>query len=317
MTVWLDRIQPEHDNIRAALAWSLEHDPELTLRQASSLRLFWEVRGNFREGLHWIEEALAYADNMPPELRFRGLAGSGAIATRLGDLDLAQRRKEAALALAREMDDELGIARELSDLGTVAAMREEYDVATEMFEESAALFRKLDIPSRLGTVLSNLGHIASQQGDYELAIEVTEEALALESSHKQNAAISSYNLGSYNLQGGRLEAARDWLERTVALTLELGFKEVMAYALAAFARLCLIEGDAARGAYLAGIADRQLADAGLQLQPSEQALFDEAKAALEQQLGDEFTAIHHDAMAAPLEESLRQGAVLAQAPASP
>ena len=50
MTMWLDRIQPEHDNIRAALAWSLEHEPELTLRQASSFRLFWEVRGNFREG---------------------------------------------------------------------------------------------------------------------------------------------------------------------------------------------------------------------------------------------------------------------------
>jgi predicted ATPase/DNA-binding SARP family transcriptional activator len=317
MTAWLDRIQPEHDNIRAALAWSLEHEPELTLRQASSLRLFWEVRGNFREGLNWIEQALPYAAGMQPQLRFRALAGSGAIATRLGNLDLAQERKEAALALAREMDDELGIARELSDLGTVAAMREEYDAATEMFEESAALFRKLDVPSRLGTVLSNLGHIASQRGDYELAIEVTEEALALETNHKQNAAISSYNLGSYNLQGGRLDAARDWLERTVALTLELGFKEVMAYTLAAFARLCLVEGDTARGAYLAGIADRQLADAGLQLQPSEQALFDEAKTELEQRLGDEFAAIHRAAMATPLEEALREGGVLAEAPASP
>jgi hypothetical protein len=103
----------------------------------------------------------------------------------------------------------------------------------------------------------------------------------------------------------------------VALTLELGFKEVMAYALAAFARLCLLEDDPARAAYLAGISDRQMADAGLLLQPSEQALFDEAKAALELQLGDEFVEIHDAAMAAPLEESLRQGGVLAQAPASP
>jgi len=316
ITVWLDRIQAEHDNIRAALAWSLEHEPELTLRQASSLRLFWEVRGNFREGLNWIEEALPYADDMTPEIRFRALASSGAIATRLGDLDLAQERKEAALALAREVGDELWIARELSDLGTVAAMREEYDVASEMFEESAALFRKLDIPSRLGTVLSNLGHIAGQRGDYERAIEYTQESLALESSHKQNAAISSYNLGSHNLHAGHLEQARDWLERTVALTIELGFKEVMAYALAAFARLCLIEGDPERAAYLAGIADRQLADAGLQLQPSEQALFDEAKSTLEQQLGDEFTAIHDEALAAPLEESLRRGGVLARLPSS-
>jgi predicted ATPase/DNA-binding SARP family transcriptional activator/Tfp pilus assembly protein PilF len=317
MTVWLDRIQPEHDNIRAALAWSLENDPELTLRQASSLRLFWEVRGNFREGLNWIEQALPYAADMSPEVRFRALAASGAIATRLADLDLAQERKEAALALAREVGDELWIARELSDLGTVAAMREEYVVATEMLEESAALFRKLDVPSRLGTVLSNLGHIASQRGDYDLAIEYTEEALTLESSHKQNAAISSYNLGSHNLQAGHYEQARDWLERTVALTFELGFKEVMAYALAAFARLCLVDGDTARAAYLAGIADRQLADAGLLLQPSEQVLFDEAKATLKQQLGEEFTAIHDDAMAAPLEQALNQGGVLTETPTSP
>jgi tetratricopeptide (TPR) repeat protein len=317
MTAWMDRIQPEHDNIRSALAWSLEHEPELTLRQASSLRLFWEVRGFFREGLHWIEEALPYAGDMTPEIRFRALAASGAIAIRLGDLDLAEERKEAALALGREVGDELWIARELSDLGTIAAMREEYDAASEMFEESAALFRKLDVPSRLGTVLSNLGHIASQRGDYELAIRYTEEALELESSHKQNKAISSYNLGSHNLQAGHLEQARDWLERTMALTFELGFKEVMAYALAAFARLCLREGDPARAAYLAGIADRQLADAGLLLQPSEQSLFDEAKATLERQLGDQFAAAHDAAMSAPLEEALREGGVLAEAPASP
>jgi predicted ATPase/DNA-binding SARP family transcriptional activator len=317
MTAWLDRIQPELDNIRAALAWSLEHEPELTLRQASSLRLFWEVRGLFREGLQWIEDALPYAAAMTPEIQYRALASSGAIATRVGDLDLAQERKEAALALGREVGNELWIARELSDLGTVAAMREEYDVASEMFEESADLFRKLDVPSRLGTVLSNLGHIASQRGDYELAIEYTEEALSLESSHKQNAAISSYNLGSHNLLAGHLEQAREWLERTIALTVELGFKEVMAYALAASARLCLLEGDPARAAYLAGIADRQLADAGLLLQPSEQALFDEAKAALEEQLGDGFTTIHDEAMAAPLEESLRRGGVLAETHASP
>jgi predicted ATPase/DNA-binding SARP family transcriptional activator/Tfp pilus assembly protein PilF len=317
MTVWLDRIQPEHDNIRAALGWALEHEPELVVRQASSLRLFWEVRGLFREGLEWVEQGLEFADGMPPQVRFRGLAGSGAIATRLGNLELAQERKEAALALAREMDDELGIARELSDLGTVAAMREEYDSAVELFEESADLFRKLDIPSRLGTVLSNLGHIASQRGDYDLAIAYTEEALELESSHKQNAAISSYNLGSHNLQAGHLEKAHEWLERTMLLTVDLGFKEVMAYTLAAFARLCLVEGDTSRAAFLSGIADRQLADAGLQLQPSEQALFDEAKAALEQRLGDDFTAIHDAAMAAPLEEALREGGVLAETPASP
>jgi len=314
---WLDRIQPEHDNIRAALAWSLEGDPEVTLRLASSLRLFWEVRGHFSEGFRWLEEALPRAAGAAPEVRMRALSASGTIAFRLGKVEVSEERWEEALEIARELGDDLWIARLLSDLGTAAAAREEWEPATVLLEESADLFRELDVPPRLATVLGNLGHIAGQQGDYARAIEVTEEALALESRHKPNAAISTYNLGSHNLRAGNLEQAREWLERAVAITRELGFKEVMAYALAAFVRLCLLEGDAARAAYLAGIADRLLADAGLQLQPREQELFDEAKATAERELGDAYAAAHDTAFAAPLEEALREGNVLAQAPAGP
>src|SRR5215471_6284416 len=316
-TVWLDRIQPEHDNIRAALAWSIEEEPELALRLASSLRLFWEVRGYFSEGGRWLEEALLRADEVAPIVRLRALSASGAIAFRLGKHELAGERFSAALALARELGEELWIARLLSDVGTVAAVLEEYDDASVLLEESADLFRKLDVPARLATVLGNLGHIASMRGDYERAIEVTEEALALESSHKANASVSLFNLGSHNLQAGHLEQAQEWLERAIAHTLELGFKEVMAYALAACVRLCLLEGDAPRAAYLAGIADGLLDQAGLELQPAEQQLFEEAKATAERELGDAYATEHDAAMNAPLEDALREGGVLAEAPASP
>ncbi|HKU57813.1 MAG TPA: BTAD domain-containing putative transcriptional regulator [Gaiellaceae bacterium] len=311
---WLDRIQPEHDNIRAALAWSLEQEPEIALRLASSLRLFWEVRGHFSEGFRWLEAAMTHAADAPIGLRLRALSSSGAVAFRVGDHDLAHARFSAALELARELEDELWVARLLSDVGTVAAVREEWDAASEMLEESADHFRKLDVPSRLGTVLANLGHIAAMRGDYARAIEVTQEALTLEASHKQNAAISTYNLGSHNLHAGNLEQAREWLERAIALTLELGFKEVMAYSLAAYVRLSLLDRDPVRAAHLAGIADKLLADAGIQLQPSEQALFDEAKAAAEQELGDDYTVTHNAAMTEPLEDALRHGDVLAATP---
>jgi tetratricopeptide (TPR) repeat protein len=146
---------------------------------------------------------------------------------------------------------------------------------------------------------------------------VTEEALSLEWSHKPNTAIALYNLGSHNLRAGNLEAAREWLERALALTLELGFKEVMAYTLSAFVQLSLLEGDAARAAHLAGIADRQLSDAGILLQAHEQARFEEAKATAGRELGDAYAVAHDAAMNAPLEEALRLGGVLAEASASP
>ena len=100
---WLDRIQPEHDNIRAALAWSLEEDPEVTLRLASSLRLFWEVRGHFSEGFRWLEEALPRAAGAAPEVRMRALSASGTIAFRLGKVEVSEERWEEALEIAREL----------------------------------------------------------------------------------------------------------------------------------------------------------------------------------------------------------------------
>ena len=314
--VWLGLVQPEHDNIRAALAWSLEEAPELALRLAAGLRTFWEVRGHFSEGFRWLEDALLRAADAPPQLRMKALAISGSIATRLGDQDGAQNRKEAALAIARELGDELWIARELGDLGTIAAMRGDMDLASELMEESADLFRKIDEPARLATVLANLGHIAGERGDYARAIAVTEEALSLQSS-KTNATIATYNLGSHHLMAGDLEQAREWLQRAVALALELGFKEVMAYALAGYARTCILEGDPGRAAHLAGIADALLADAGVELQPSERAPFEAAKAQAKQELGDAYSATYDAANAAPLEDALRQAGVLAAAPASP
>jgi tetratricopeptide (TPR) repeat protein len=247
----------------------------------------------------------------------RALSASGTIEFRIGRPELSQERWATALEIARELGDDLWIARLLSDLGTAAALREEWDAATTQLEEAADLFRELDVPARLATVLGNLGHIAAERGDYARAIEVTEEALALESSHKANAAISTYNLGSHNLQAGNREQAREWLERVIAQTLELGFKEVMAYALATYVRLCLLEGDARRAAYLAGIADRLLADAGLRLQPVEQQRFEEAKATAERELGEAYAPALEAAMAAPLEDALREGGVLTEVPASP
>ena len=87
----------------------------------------------------------------------------------------------------------------------------------------------------------------------------------------------------------------------------------MAYALASFVQICLLDGDALRAAHLAGIADRLQVDAGVLIQPVERALFEQAKATAEQELDDKYPAIHEAAMAAPLEEALLEGNVLAEA----
>jgi tetratricopeptide (TPR) repeat protein len=312
---WLDRIQPEHDNVRSALTWSLAEAPELALRLASALRIFWEIRGHFSEGGRWLDEALESASDAPPAIRAKALAVSGTIAFRRGDLELSRERFEGALELWRELDDATGIAKALSDLGTVAAAVDDLELAGELFAESARRFRELDEPSRLAIVLANVGHVSHQQGNYAQAIEVTEEAAAIQQrlGHKHSEAISLYNLGSSYLSAGELDRARHRLGQCIDVTFELGFKEVMAYALAAIVRMSLQDGDPERAAYLAGVGDRLLSDAGVSLQPREQELFDEAKATAEADLGDRYLAVHDAGVTAPLEDALVEAKVLARA----
>jgi predicted ATPase/DNA-binding SARP family transcriptional activator len=313
---WLDRLEAEHANIRAALSWAIRADVELALELVSALRPFWEVRGHFGEGLRWAEQALAADHAAPPEVRTKAVAFAAGAAMRVGDLPKADELYREVLELARELNDAEGEARALSDLGTVAAVAGELQKARRLLEESVERYRDLDVPRGLSIALSNLGDAAGQEQAFEEAIAVTTEALTLqrELGDKGRQAISLYNLGYYSLQAGDVEPARDWLEQAVALTYELGYKEVLAYALASFVRICLLDGDAARAAHLAGIADRLQVDAGVLIQPVERALFDDAKATAEQELRGEYGAIHDAAMAVPLEEALRGGHVLSAVP---
>jgi tetratricopeptide (TPR) repeat protein len=316
---WLDRLEAEHSNIRAALGWTIAADVELALKLVSALRPFWEVRGHWAEGLRWAKQALAAGDDVSTEVRGAAVAFAAGAAMRVGDLTQARELYGQVLELARRERDLEGEARALSDLGTVAAVRGDLADARALLEESVARYRELGVPRGLAIALSNLGDAAGQERRFEEAIAVTTEGLELQRQlgDRGRQAISLYNLGYYSLQSGEVTAARDWLEQAVALTFELGYKEVMAYALASFVRICLLDGDAARAAHLAGIADRLQADAGVLIQPVELALFEAAKTEAEEGLGDAFAAAHDAAMAAPLEDALRQGGVLADTPASP
>jgi len=153
---------------------------------------------------------------------------------------------------------------------------------------SSDLFRGLREDKRLSVVLGNLGHVAAQLGDYDEAIAVTTEALALqrELGDKQRQAISLYNLGSFSLDRGDPAGARRRLSDCLELSLELNYREVIAYALAAWTRISLLEGDVERAACLAGIAERLLDEIGAELQDADRAAFETAKDTAREQLGD-------------------------------
>jgi tetratricopeptide (TPR) repeat protein len=120
--IWLDRLEHEHDNLRAALARSLEHPsrPASALRLASALYRFWWMRGHVAEGRTWLARALDAdaAGSQTKSVRLRALKASGVLAPQQGDYREAETFFSASLALAREVNESVAIADSLYWLGS-------------------------------------------------------------------------------------------------------------------------------------------------------------------------------------------------------
>src|SRR5215218_11067879 len=136
---WLERLEAEHDNMRAAHSWALERkETEVALRLGGALWVFWSVRGYYSEGRRWLKEALAINGRVSPEVRAMALAGVGSLAEDQGDLDRAKEACDEGLELLANEAREASEAKLclLALLGWMAWQREEYGQAQQLFEES-------------------------------------------------------------------------------------------------------------------------------------------------------------------------------------
>ena len=215
---WLARLDADHDNLRAALAWVSDrnHDPETFLRLAVALWRFWDARGAYGEGRAWLERALAAALDAVAALRAEAAEGAGSIARMQGDAARATTLLEEALALREGLGDRPGTVRTLmllghvahrrsdlataearfgealvlarededraaavANLGIVADERGEADLAESRYREGLTIFRALGDLRREAAVLDNLGIVARGRGDLAGAIALQEQALPL------------------------------------------------------------------------------------------------------------------------------------------
>ena len=223
--MWLERLEAEHDNLRAALSWALAQEKvELELRLAGALWQFWWMRGHYSEGRRWLENVLAVDGRGSPSARAMALAGIGEIASHQGDLDQAQEACEEGLKLLAHEASEAKIYLLLS-LGKVALLRgEDYERATQVNEEALALSREMRHRMGLATSLLHLGLVSQRRGDSEGATEFYEESTALfrEWGDKQGLAFCLNNLGVVAITQGDLVQAQKLTEEAVALLRELG-----------------------------------------------------------------------------------------------
>lgn len=161
MSAWLERLETDHDNMRAALDWSLAHEsPETGLRFANAMGIFWRKRGYLREGLGWLEGLLARSKDSPPPLRAKALVPAGWLARDQGDYRRATRLQDESLEIFHAEGDKLGTIEVLIQRGIQAVYQNDLPSAFTCFGESLALSEQLGSRRERALSLLYLGHAA-------------------------------------------------------------------------------------------------------------------------------------------------------------
>ena len=288
--VWLDRLETEHDNLRAALEWSFGGgEPEAGLRLAQALHYFWLARGYLSEGRRWLEEALSGSSGASTPARANALFAAGLLANFQGDYERAAALAEESLSLSRALGYKEGIALSLFSLGAGARVEGDLERAIGLFRESLALFRELGDQLRIAFSLRNLGITVGAQGDYEQAATLVEESLALsrEMGYKRYAALSLVSLGSLASRRGEYGRATALLEESLVLVRGLRLNLLVGSCLEGLAAVVCAQGQFERAARLYGAAEALREAVGVRLWPDGLAEHNRNVAAVRTGLGGE------------------------------
>jgi predicted ATPase len=300
--VWLDRVQAEHNNIRAVLGDALEHGrADVALRLGAAVFEFWYARGYWSEGRRWLEAALAGATD--PHLRAEALPGAGVLALWLGDVDRGRAVAEELFALA----EETGSTRARASGALIAGIAtDDPDEEVQLHTEAARLARELGDSALLAHCANNIGNVELVRGEYERALELFEESLAAgrELGNQDVIARASTNLGFTTLLLGDVHGARPLLREGVNAARELGQVEGFMYGFASLG-VAYARDDPLRAARLIGRADALCEETASDLEPLEGRVRDEAKAELRASLGeDAYAAAYAQGRALSLEDAL-------------
>ena len=221
---WLHRLGVEHDNLRAALAWSLGCEAATALRLAGALGRFWRMHGHPREGLSWLERALALSDDDATAARGKALEEAGRLSHDRGDPDQTEALQTEALAIWRMLGDRQGEARSLDELGNVAHDRGDFARAVTLHEQALTLARETGDRRGAGRSLNNLAMAALYQCQDERAWRLYNEALAglQEVGDAYGINVVLTNLGIVAIRRGDLDHAAAISAECLAGCRELG-----------------------------------------------------------------------------------------------
>jgi predicted ATPase/class 3 adenylate cyclase len=255
----IDRIEHDHDNLRAALTWALESgSAELGLRLAFALWRFWQQRGHLREGRDWFARLLTMPGaSEPTAARAKGLTGAAGIAYWQNDYAAAIAWYREAETIIRGLDDPVWLADALYNTGTTAALSGDMATVMERLTEGIAIGRTLGDDGIIGRYLGAQGYMAFMGGDYEAARRPLEEGLEIAERQGNQMAIG---MGHHTvaqvarLQGRHADAVRHYAS-ALKLGREFGDAAALSEPLQGMAAVAVAAGDVERGVRLLGAND--------------------------------------------------------------
>jgi len=258
-TNWLNRLEVEHDNLRAALGWTTaeKDDAEIGLRLAAALWRLWDFHTHWSEGRKWLETSLARSADVKSTARVRALFGAARLASLQRGYGRAMVLFEESLALAQVLGDQTGIAMALMGRGSVAMSQGKFDAAMALFEESLSLSRELNNTFLTAINLGVMGWTAQDQEDYVQAVAWSEESLALFRTLGSKRWIT-YGLrvaGHAARLRGNFERATALYRESLGLFGETGDKWIATECIEGLAFIASARGDAQRAARLLGAAE--------------------------------------------------------------
>ncbi len=249
--VWLERLEREHDNLRAVMRWSLEQGEagqgmEMALRLGGALWRFWQVHGHYSEGRIFLERVLAGSEAVIASVRAKALKAAAGLAVFQGDTDRAEALWEESPALYRELRDTANIASSLYWLAEVTSVKGNLAAARSLIGEALALCRESGDKGNIAWALNNLAVLDVIQGEYARAHALYEESLTLhrELGNMRGIANSLFRLAEvlFITQGDQASIP-SLLEEGLTLFRAVGDKEGTAESLCLSGRLALSQGD--------------------------------------------------------------------------
>ena len=253
---WLNRLDRENDNLRAAMGWALSTgNVETATRMGWALWAFWWHHGPHGVGRRWMEAVLKR--DPPATLRAIALWVAGAMSYAQGDHPAAGGYLSETLKLAREADSTILAAHALHGLGLLALEGQDFEGAKRSLEEALSLYLETNNLQQVSLTRTHLGSVLLVQGEREWAAAMMEEALAeaRRADDRASTYVALYNLALVALSRGDYDHAEILFEEGVILSEQVRDQANLAYCLEGLATVAGARKEAERSARLVGAAE--------------------------------------------------------------